>query len=60
MNRDDQAQARATLEAAAVELLTAGERRGRGQAAAAEVPDLYRVARPVRTLSPGSGTRLSS
>ncbi|MGC9441954.1 integrase [Streptomyces sp. WG5] len=45
VNRDAQAQARATLEAAAVELLKAGERRGRGQAAAAEVPDLYRVAR---------------
>ncbi|MFC8807729.1 hypothetical protein ACFT9J_30265 [Streptomyces anthocyanicus] len=40
VGRDDQAQARATLEAAAVELLKAGERRGRGQAAAAEVPDL--------------------
>jgi integrase len=45
VSRDDQAQARATLEAAAVELLKAGERRGRGQAAAAEVPDLYRVVR---------------
>ncbi|WP_254399256.1 hypothetical protein [Streptomyces sp. AC602_WCS936] len=45
VSRDDQGQARATLEAAAVELLAAGERRGRGQAAAAEVPDLYRVAR---------------
>ncbi|MFJ3043049.1 MULTISPECIES: site-specific integrase [Streptomyces] len=45
VGRDDQAQARATLEAAAVELLKAGERRGRGQAPAAEVPDLYRVAR---------------
>ncbi|CAL9673396.1 integrase [Streptomyces sp. enrichment culture] len=45
VGRDDQAQARSTLEAAAVELLKAGERRGRGQAAAAEVPDLYRVAR---------------
>ncbi|MFJ1810888.1 MULTISPECIES: integrase [unclassified Streptomyces] len=43
VSRDDQAQARATMEAAAVELLKAGERRGRGQAAAAEVPDLYRV-----------------
>ncbi|MFD5652974.1 tyrosine-type recombinase/integrase [Streptomyces sp. NPDC127039] len=42
VGRDDQAQARATLEAAAVELLKAGERRGRGQA---DVPDLYRVAR---------------
>jgi integrase len=45
VSRDDQAQARATLEAAAVKLLKAGERRGRGQAAAAEVPDLYRVVR---------------
>ncbi|GAA1016864.1 tyrosine-type recombinase/integrase [Streptomyces thermogriseus] len=45
VSRDDQAQARATLEAAAVNLLKAGERRGRGQAAAAEVPDLYRVVR---------------
>ncbi|MGA5606171.1 hypothetical protein ACPCUF_35035, partial [Streptomyces griseoincarnatus] len=45
VSRDDQAQARATLEAAAVKLLQAGERRGRGQAAAAEVPDLYRVVR---------------
>ncbi|MGC9499311.1 hypothetical protein [Streptomyces sp. WG7] len=45
VSRDDQGQARATLEAAAVELLKAGERRGRGQAVAAEVPDLYRVAR---------------
>jgi integrase len=45
VSRDDQAQARVTLEAAAVELLKTGERRGRGQAAAAEVPDLYRVVR---------------
>ncbi|MDQ0390136.1 integrase [Streptomyces sp. DSM 42143] len=45
VSRDDQGQARTTLEAAAVELLKAGERRGRGQAVAAEVPDLYRVAR---------------
>ncbi len=43
VSRDDQAEARARLEAAAVALLKAGERRGRGQAAAAEVPDLYRV-----------------
>lgn len=45
VSRDDQAQARGTLEAASVELLKAGERRGRGQAAAAEVPDMYRVVR---------------
>lgn len=45
VSRDDQAEARARLEAAAVKLLQAGERRGRGQAVAAEVPDLYRVVR---------------
>nr|WP_107908884.1 tyrosine-type recombinase/integrase [Streptomyces chartreusis] len=45
VNRDDQAEARARLEQAAVKLLQEGERRGRGQAAAAEVPDLYRAVR---------------
>ncbi|MET7824667.1 hypothetical protein ABZT23_08310 [Streptomyces sp. NPDC005386] len=45
MTRDDQAAARKALDGLAVRLLQEGERRGRGQAAAAEVPDLYRVVR---------------
>lgn len=45
VTRDDQAVARKALDGLAVRLLQDGERRGRGQAAAAEVPDLYRVAR---------------
>ncbi|MFH8797660.1 integrase [Streptomyces sp. NPDC017941] len=45
VTRDDQAAARKALEGLAVLLLQDGERRGRGQAAAAEVPGLYRVVR---------------
>jgi hypothetical protein len=45
VTRDDQAAARKALDGLAVKLLQEGERRGRGQAAAAEVPDLYRVVR---------------
>ncbi|MFJ5179391.1 integrase [Streptomyces griseoviridis] len=45
VTRDDQAAARKALDGLAVRLLQEGERRGRGQAAAAEVPDLYRVVR---------------
>jgi integrase len=45
VSRDDQAEARKALEGLTVKLLQNGERRGRGQAAAAEVPDLYRVVR---------------
>ncbi|KUN93989.1 tyrosine-type recombinase/integrase [Streptomyces resistomycificus] len=45
VNREDQAAARKSLDGLAVRLLQEGERRGRGQAAAAEVPDLYRVVR---------------
>jgi integrase len=45
VTRDDQAAARKALDGLAVRLLQGGERRGRGQAAAAEVPDLYRVVR---------------
>jgi integrase len=43
--RDDQSAARKALDGLAVLLLQEGERRGRGQAAAAEVPDLYRAVR---------------
>ncbi|MFJ5638129.1 integrase [Streptomyces sp. NPDC093223] len=45
VTRDDQAAARKALDGLAVRLLQEGERRGRGQAAAAEVPDLYLVVR---------------
>ncbi|MET9405792.1 integrase [Streptomyces sp. NPDC002935] len=45
VTRDDQAAARKALDGLAVKLLQEGERRGRGQAAAAEVADLYRVVR---------------
>ncbi|MFE7861299.1 hypothetical protein [Streptomyces sp. NPDC057403] len=45
LTRDDQAAARKALDGLAVRLLQEGERRGRGQAVAAEMPDLYRVVR---------------
>ncbi|MDX3638279.1 hypothetical protein [Streptomyces sp. MB09-02B] len=45
VTRDDQAAARKALDGLAVRRLQEGERRGRSQAAAAEVPDLYRVVR---------------
>lgn len=45
VSADDQRAARTALEGLTVKLLQAGERRGRGQAAAAEVPDLYRAVR---------------
>ncbi|MGI5372693.1 hypothetical protein ACQEV2_00145 [Streptomyces sp. CA-251387] len=59
VSRDDQAQARTQLEAGAVELLKAEERRGRGQAAAAEVPDVPGGEGLPDTLA-GPGTRRSS
>lgn len=43
--RDDQAEARRSLDGLAVKLLQNKERRGRGKAATAQVPDLYRVVR---------------
>ncbi|MFJ4674085.1 site-specific integrase [Kitasatospora purpeofusca] len=45
VGRDDQAEARRGLEGLAVELVKAGERRGRGQAAGATVGGLYAVVR---------------
>lgn len=45
VSRDDQAEARRGLEGLAVKLLKNKERRGRGKAATAQVPDLYRVVR---------------
>ncbi|MCF0086614.1 MULTISPECIES: tyrosine-type recombinase/integrase [unclassified Streptomyces] len=45
VSRDDQAEARRSLDGLAVKLLQNKERRGRGKAAAAQVPDLYRVVR---------------
>jgi integrase len=45
VSRDDQAAARTALEGLAVRLLQDGERRGRGQAAAASVEELRAVAR---------------
>lgn len=45
VSRDDQAEARKGLEGLAVKLLKNKERRGRGKATGAQVPDLYRVVR---------------
>lgn len=45
VSRDDQSEARTALEGLAVKLLKNKERRGRGKAATAQVPDLYRVVR---------------
>lgn len=45
VSRDDQSEARRSLEGLAVKLLQNKERRGRGKAATAQVPDLYRVVR---------------
>lgn len=45
VSRDDQAEARTALEGLAVKLLKNKERRGRGKATTAGVPDLYRVVR---------------
>ncbi|GAA3591307.1 tyrosine-type recombinase/integrase [Streptomyces osmaniensis] len=45
VSRDDQSEARRSLEGLAVKLLKNKERRGRGKAATAQVPDLYRVVR---------------
>ncbi|WP_244204182.1 tyrosine-type recombinase/integrase [Streptomyces africanus] len=45
VSRDDQAEARRDLEGLAVKLLQNKERRGRGKANTAQVPDLYRVVR---------------
>lgn len=45
VTRDDQSEARTALEGLAVKLLQNKERRGRGKANTAEVPDLYRVVR---------------
>lgn len=45
ISRDDQSEARHSLEGLAVKLLKNKERRGRGKAATAQVPDLYRVVR---------------
>lgn len=45
VDRNDQAEARARLEGLAVKLLQNKERRGRGKANTAQVPDLYRVVR---------------
>jgi integrase len=45
VTRDDQAEARKALDGLAVKLLKNKERRGRGKAPAAQVPDLYRVVR---------------
>ncbi len=42
---DDQAAARTALEGLAVKLLQAGQRRGRGQAAGADIDGLYAIAR---------------
>lgn len=42
---DDQAEARAALEGLAVQLLQAGERRGRGQAVGGDIDGLYAIAR---------------
>lgn len=45
VSRDDQAEARRDLEGLTVKLLKNKERRGRGKAHTAQVPDLYRVVR---------------
>lgn len=45
VDRNAQAEARARLDGIAVKLLQNKERRGRGKAATAQVPDLYRVVR---------------
>ncbi|MFF4527035.1 site-specific integrase [Streptomyces bluensis] len=45
VSRDDQSEARTALEGLAVKLLKSKERRGRGKAHTARVPDLYRVVR---------------
>lgn len=45
VSRDEQAEARRDLEGLAVKLLKNKERRGRGKAHTAQVPDLYRVVR---------------
>lgn len=45
VTRDDQAEARRSLEGLAVKLIKNKERRGRGKAHTAQVPDLYRVVR---------------
>ncbi|MEZ7005647.1 tyrosine-type recombinase/integrase [Streptomyces sp. AD55] len=45
VSRDDQAEARAALDGLTVKLLQNKERRGRGKATTAQVPDLYRVVR---------------
>jgi len=45
VSRDDQAEARRDLEGLTVKLLQNKERRGRGKANTAQVPDLYRVVR---------------
>lgn len=45
VSRDDQAEARTALEGLTVKMLKNKERRGRGKAATAQVPDLYRVVR---------------
>lgn len=45
VSRDDQAEARKALDGLTVKLLQNKERRGRGKANTAQVPDLYRVVR---------------
>ena len=45
VTRDDQAEARKALDGLAIKLLQNKERRGRGKATTAQVPDLYRVVR---------------
>jgi integrase len=45
VTRDDQADARKALDGLAIKLLQNKERRGRGKAPTAQVPDLYRVVR---------------
>jgi integrase len=45
VTRDDQAEARKALDGLTVKLLQSKERRGRGKANTAHVPDLYRVVR---------------
>ncbi|MGY1583792.1 integrase [Streptomyces sp. MN13] len=54
---DDQAEARAALEGLAVQLLQAGERRGRGQAVGADVDGLGAVARACPDTLTGDGDK---